>query len=91
MLTNGLLLVGDQSVDGIGVYAYISIHDSVCGVIKVTNNSHSPACAEGLVEMSKLVCDEPKFYVGLLLVIISPPLETPTNSPGVVSKVGLRW
>ena len=63
---------------------------SVCGVIKVTNNSHSPACAEGLVEMSKLVCGEHKFYSGLLLVIISPPLETPPNSPGVVSKVGLR-
>ena len=60
------------------MYAYISIHHRIYGVLEVTNNSHSKAYDEGLVvEMSKLVCGELKFNPGLLLVNISPPFGDP--------------
>ena len=54
------------------------MHRSIYGVLTVTNNSHSQACAEGLVvEMSKLVCGEVKFNPGSLLVNISLPFGDP--------------
>ena len=54
------------------------MHRSIYGVLTVTINSHSQACAEGLVvEMCKVVCGELKFDPGSLSVNISLPFGDP--------------